>query len=370
MPIVVNTNSAATTASLNLGRSNEALLKSLGRLSSGKRITSPADDAGGLAVALKLASKTNRTSAVIQNVQNGISYLQIQDGALGSIGKTLDRIAELRTMAQDVTKNTGDIKNYSKEFIELQSQLQQIRHTKLNGKSVFSGDLDPDNLPHEINAEWQSRSCQNPKQFIDFPGGRSVAVHQKYSRSLTANAEGIETLSSISISVVNLSDVLDVSSPDKRYDSIWDPSNDGRVAGDYKQGITLGNIDSGTAADNRQTTFGDQSGGISNDGFLSSILAVSMAQITYCIEKLSDARAENGAETNRALQVVDLLQSNLTNLEAAHGLIMDADIALESTNSARQNVLVQAGAFNDRTGEPTYQHSADFARIIPNSSYI
>jgi hypothetical protein len=33
-------------------------------------------------------------------------------------------------------------------------------------------------------------------------------------------------------------------------------------------------------------------------------------------------------------------------------------------------VLVQAGAFNDRTGEPTYQHSADLARIIPNSSYI
>ena len=61
MPIVVNTNSAATTVSFNLGRSNEALRKSLGRLSSGKRITSPADDAGGLAVALKLASKTNRT---------------------------------------------------------------------------------------------------------------------------------------------------------------------------------------------------------------------------------------------------------------------------------------------------------------------
>jgi len=137
MPIVVNTNSAATTASFNLGRSNEALRKSLGRLSSGKRITSPADDAGGLAVALKLTSKTNRTSAVIQNVQNGISYLQIQDGALGSIGKTLDRIAELRTMAQDVTKNTGDIENYSKEFKELQSQLQQIRHTKFARQNVL-----------------------------------------------------------------------------------------------------------------------------------------------------------------------------------------------------------------------------------------
>jgi len=65
MPIVVNTNSAATTASFHLGRSNETLRKSLGPLSSGKRITSPADAAGGFAVALNLASKTNRTSALI-----------------------------------------------------------------------------------------------------------------------------------------------------------------------------------------------------------------------------------------------------------------------------------------------------------------
>ena len=50
MPIAVNTNSSATTTSFNLSKSNEALRKSLGRLSSGKRITSPADDADGLAM--------------------------------------------------------------------------------------------------------------------------------------------------------------------------------------------------------------------------------------------------------------------------------------------------------------------------------
>ena len=74
MPIVVNTNTSATTASFNLGSANEALRKSLGRLSSGQRITSPADDAGGLAVAYKLASKTNRTEAVMQNAQNAFRH--------------------------------------------------------------------------------------------------------------------------------------------------------------------------------------------------------------------------------------------------------------------------------------------------------
>ena len=59
MPIVVNTNSAATSASFNLSKANDALRKSLARLSSGNRITNPAEDAGGLAVAYKLDSHAN-----------------------------------------------------------------------------------------------------------------------------------------------------------------------------------------------------------------------------------------------------------------------------------------------------------------------
>jgi flagellin len=87
MPIVVNSNVAATTASFNLSHANDALRKSLARLSSGKRIVNPADDAGGLAVASKSGILPfKRTEAVRQNIQNGISYLQVQDGALAVTG--------------------------------------------------------------------------------------------------------------------------------------------------------------------------------------------------------------------------------------------------------------------------------------------
>ena len=60
------------------------------------------------------------------------------------------------------------------------------------------------------------------------------------------------------------------------------------------------------------------------------------------IERLADIRAENGAEQNRLTMASDLLALNQTNLEAAHGRIMDADIALESTRLARHQVLAQA----------------------------
>ncbi len=138
MPIVVNSNASATAASYNLSKANNSLRNSLARLSSGNKINSPADDAGGLAVAYKINSKLNRTEAVIQNSQNALSYLQVQDAGLQTVGKVLDRMAELRTMAQDITKNSGDIENYSKEFVELQSQLQQVKQEKFNGISLFS----------------------------------------------------------------------------------------------------------------------------------------------------------------------------------------------------------------------------------------
>ena len=114
MPIVVNTNTSAITASFNLSRANDALRSSLERLSSGKRINGSGDDAGGMAVAYKLESQTARTNAMIQNTQNGLSFLQVQDGAMETIGKVVNRMAELRVMADDITKNSGDIENYSK----------------------------------------------------------------------------------------------------------------------------------------------------------------------------------------------------------------------------------------------------------------
>jgi len=84
--------------------------------------------------------------------------------------------------------------------------------------------------------------------------------------------------------------------------------------------------------------------GIGADNFIDSILDVDVSQFTEAIERLADMRAENGAEQNRVLNSIEMLQTTVTNLEAAHGRIMDADIALESTRFARQNVLVQASA--------------------------
>jgi len=307
MPIVVNSNASATQASFNLSRANDSLRKSLARLSSGNRINSPADDAGGLAVAYKLNSKLNRTEAVIQNSQNALSYLQVQDASLQTVGKVLDRMGELRTMAADITKNSGDIENYTKEFMELQSQLNQISRESFNGISLFS-DTNSTAVTGSLN--------KGTGTYLD-ADGNTVAT-TTFSRQLITHPDGQATDGSISLNVVNLQFVLSVGSL--------------AANGDAGGGYDLGNIDGGNHATG------------TTGGYIDSILNVSVGQFTAAIEKLADARAENGAEQNRIMNSIDLLQTNMTNLEAAHGRIMDADIALESTRFARHNVLVQASA--------------------------
>ena len=112
MPIVVNSNASATSASFNLSRANDSLRSSLKRLSSGKKITRSGDDAGGLTVAYRLESAGKRTKATMQNTQNALSCIQVQDGAMETSGKTFHRMTEIRTMADDITRNSGDIETY------------------------------------------------------------------------------------------------------------------------------------------------------------------------------------------------------------------------------------------------------------------
>jgi flagellin len=79
-------------------------------------------------------------------------------------------------------------------------------------------------------------------------------------------------------------------------------------------------------------------------GYAERITDFTISQMTDVMEKIADARAENGAEQNRVMQALEYMEVDYVNMEAAHGRIMDADIAAESTRFSRNNVLVQASA--------------------------
>ncbi len=139
MGLIINTNISASTAAMNLNHNNSMLQKSLARLSSGSKITSPADDAGGLAVSMKLEAAIARTDAANSNVANAGSFLQTQDGALKSASQVLNRISELKLLSTDVTKSAGDIADYDAEFTALQNQLTSTAASKFNTIDLFGG---------------------------------------------------------------------------------------------------------------------------------------------------------------------------------------------------------------------------------------
>jgi flagellin len=95
----VVSNVSALNAQANLSLTNVGLQKTLGRLSSGLRITRAGDDAAGLAVANSFRATQAVLNQGIRNANDGLSVLDIRNGALDNIGTLLDRMATLATQS-------------------------------------------------------------------------------------------------------------------------------------------------------------------------------------------------------------------------------------------------------------------------------
>ena len=356
MPIVLNTNASVTEATFNLSKANDNLRKSIARLSSGNRITKPTDDAGGLAVAYKLQSSVKRTEATLNNHQNALSYLQVQDGVLEAIGEIVGRMAELRTMAADVSKNTADIENYSKEFLELQDQLNQMKREKFNGVELFAVESEWDDM-QGVNKDQLfingvsfnsgttaiNAATNNTYEYFDHPveQSRTNASYDKYEFQLFTAPSGESIDGNVKLNIINLQMLLGIKDPSVIDDDLNAASGSPTPSIASSATLNLAGLNQATLTDTEDIAKLTNNTGT---GYIKDITEVSVEEFTNIIEKIADARAENGAEQQRVNQSMRLQQNNLVNLEAAHGRIMDTDVALESTRLARQSVKVQASA--------------------------
>ena len=291
MPLNINTNAAASTASYHLSKNNASLQKSLNRLSSGSRITQPADDAGGLAVSMKLRGTISRLSGVEKNIDNAISFLQVQDGILESGGKIMDRMAELKALSQDVLKNSSDIANYNAEFKNLQVQLHQMSESKFNGVSLFA-----------------TTNSTGSVTFNTTGAGNTVSIF--------TSATG-ESGSIVSINKSSMLAALTI--------------NASSVA--TKQTFQSATGNAGIRSFGAATTAG-----------AFELADVSVAVFSQALQNIATLRAENGGSVSRLQFSKESTAALKTNLEAANGRIVDVDIASESTRLAKYNILVQASA--------------------------
>ena len=316
--ISINVNPAASGAGLNLGKSNEALQKSLARLSSGRRIVTSSDDAGGLAVSMKMAAAQKRTEATAMNLRNIKSYLDTQDGAFSIADKVLSRMSELTTLARDVTKNAGDVENYDKEFQNLQDQLTSLGTEKFNGVNLFSSAGDVFDVP---TSEDGSQQTTVTKAMMDSDPAVAMMIGGFVQIS---EAPSPEFVSMSSTPYDELSTVYALDGSTRAMTTA-----EAAAANLIRTGIDTSSTNAVSSA---------------IDGVLDYNNSAAFAYISQmALQNVADMRAQNGAEMSRVNFAQDLLEINSINLEAANSRIMDVDVAAESSQLARFQILQQAG---------------------------
>ena len=133
-------NFPALTAFNSLNSVNKKLQKTINQLSTGLRINSASDDAAGFAVSEKMRSQISGLNLAIRNSQDGISFLQTAEGALGESNSMLQRMRELAVQASNDSLTSNDRQYLQLEIDELKKQIDRIADTtQFNKKRILDG---------------------------------------------------------------------------------------------------------------------------------------------------------------------------------------------------------------------------------------
>ena len=145
--MVVQHNLTAMNANRQLGVTTSAQAKSSEKLSSGYKINRAADDAAGLTISEKMRSQIRGLNKASDNAQDGISLIQVAEGALNESHSILQRMNELATQAANDTNTTSDRTAIQKEVNALTTELDRIASTtQFNTQNLLTGSFKGKNL--------------------------------------------------------------------------------------------------------------------------------------------------------------------------------------------------------------------------------
>ena len=258
MGLRINTNVASLNAQRNLRGTRLSMNKSLEKLSSGQRINRAGDDAAGLAISENLKAQVRGLKQAERNAEDGVSLVQIAEGALSEVSNILIRLRELSVQAASDTIGGTERKFLNVEFEQLTSEVDRIANSTefnrvplLNGTgAVFDIQIGPRNDP--------------------------------ISDRLTFDA------SSADVNVAAL-------------------------------GLNLASVADKISAQN------------------------SLSAIDQAIISVSGIRADFGALQNRLQSTINNIAVSVENLSAANSRVRDTDVAAETAELTRNNILMSAG---------------------------
>ncbi len=358
----INYNVTAMLTNNALVNSDKALSASLERLSSGYKINHAKDNPAGLAMAKRMNAQLEGLDAANDNASDGISIIEIADGAMSEVSAMLQRINELTVKASTGTMTDGDREIVQEEVNELKKEIERVKETtQFNGKNLLDGTFDVKGYTNDEKIKVCGFSEKTPRGFytitsltvtdeLDAEGNPTgyktatgVTLNKTGENSFPAGVDEQDIVCENGFVTIkgsngfelklDLNDAdngtvtdLDVEVTDVGPMRIQIGANEGQIIALEIPPVSLRNmgiekIDVSTQA-GAQDALGRMNGAI---GFVSRI------------------RGRLGAYQNRLESTVNSLDVSTESMTAAYSRIMDTDMAEEMTQYTTNQVLTQAG---------------------------
>ncbi|WP_026519205.1 flagellin N-terminal helical domain-containing protein [Butyrivibrio sp. FCS006] len=374
----VNYNVSAMVANNALQRNDKLLSESLGRLSSGLKITNAKDNPSGLAMSRRMNSQIEGLGVANNTSKDAISIVQVADGSLSEIHEVLQRMSQLAVQASNGTLTDSDREAIQSEVTLLKEEIERMAQTtQFNGQTILDGSFDYRGYATVGNDPSTAETNPNVKMVsysdVVEAGNYQITGIDVSFMNLTGTTgvdkKGIflENGSETNISVKKIledgsmvdympngmtatvnEDVLTLQdATGKKIQLQIDETFSGTVnlelTGAGAMTMQVG-ANEGQTLDIRiqkvsLTTLGLYNLDVSNEvGAREAIESVKNA-----ISEISGIRSRLGAYQNRLEHTVSNLDISVENMTAAYSRIMDVDMAEEMTTYSTQQVLSQAG---------------------------
>jgi flagellin len=384
----IQTNVAALSAQNNLTSTNNNLQKSMERLSSGFRINRAADDAAGLAISQKMQAQIGGLNQAVRNANDGVSMIQTAEGALDQVQTMMQRVRNLSVQAASDTNGDNERYAIDVEIQQLKSEVDNISsRTTFNGLGLLDGTLVAQQSGGTAAVSTTALAGTETIAKVDVSGATASTTY-----TLSFDGTSTMTLTSLNAAGETSTSTADVSggvaansSATLKFDSLGVSITLNNATNTAITGATVG-ADLGTAgltvetaADHQfailQTGADATAANTTNvsllDTRLTSGTSKEMTDLAATIQtfhiaasnntaKASDAtalitsldtalnwvsskRADLGAAQNRLGYAAASLSTTSQNVSAANSQIRDADVASETANMSKSQILMQAG---------------------------
>ena len=209
MAIRIFNNIPSLNAQRILGVNNSRLSQSVERISSGIRINKASDDAAGLAISESLRSDIRSLRQAVRNANDGVSLLNVTEGALNESSSILIRLRELASQAATGTVGSTERQTIQLEFSALRSEVDRIAATtEFNGIKLVDGSLSSSvsaatQIMIQVGIDSKSSSRINLNGEVDLSAMTSTGLNI-HNLSVTGSAEALTALDEVNTAIAKI----------------------------------------------------------------------------------------------------------------------------------------------------------------------